>query len=161
MSGIRLRIAAVEGAQLSRLVADFIDLVGVERDLTDPAVNRLAPTPYPGDEEASRAFGDATRDDLLDRRRHDAETVRLALTPFEVDVESLGGAAATSMRDLEIAVGDVDAWLRTLTALRLVVANRLGIENDDDHSPDDARFGVYDWLGHRLESVVQAADELL
>ncbi len=41
------------------------------------------------------------------------------------------------------------------------IAERLGIESDDDHDPDDARFGVYDWLGYRLELVIEAADALL
>ena len=55
----------------------------------------------------------------------------------------------------------IDAWLRTLTALRLVIANRLGIESDDDtHDPEDPRYGVYDWLGYRLDGLVRAADEL-
>ncbi len=40
---------------------------------------------------------------------------------------------------------------------RLVLATRLGIRSDDDHDPADPRFGVYDWLGYRLDGLVQAA----
>ena len=58
-----------------------------------------------------------------------------------------------------IATADVDAWLRTLTAIRLVVATRLGITSDDEQSGDDGRHDVYDWLGYRLELLIEAADE--
>ena len=50
------------------------------------------------------------------------------------------------------------AWLRTLTALRLVLASRLGIAHEDDHDEADPRFGIYDWLGYRLDSLVRALD---
>ena len=43
--------------------------------------------------------------------------------------------------------------MRTLTAIRLVIASRLGIEDEDDRDEDDPRFGVYDWLGYRLEGL--------
>ncbi len=53
----------------------------------------------------------------------------------------------------------VRSWLRTLAAVRLVLASRLGIIDDDDHSDDDPRFGIYDWLGFRLDGLVRAATE--
>ena len=53
----------------------------------------------------------------------------------------------------------VSAWLRTLTSVRLVMATRLGIVDDDDERPDDPRFGVYDWLGFRLEGLLQALED--
>ena len=55
---------------------------------------------------------------------------------------------------------DLQAWLRTLAALRLVLASRLGITTEDDHDGDDPRFGIYDWLGFRLDGLVRAADEM-
>ncbi|MFJ4174298.1 DUF2017 family protein [Microbacterium sp. NPDC089696] len=156
---IEMRIARIEGIQLSRLVDDFVDLVGADRDLTDPAVSRLAPDAYPDDPEAARGFREATRADLFDRRLHDAEVVRHALSPLRTE-DDLSEADAFAEHDLRLTASDADAWLRTLTALRLVIAARLGIEHDDDHDPDDARYGVYDWLGYRLEIIVHAADEL-
>ena len=51
------------------------------------------------------------------------------------------------------------AWLRTLAAIRLVLASRLGIEVAEDHDPDDPRFGIYDWLGYRLDGLVAAVDD--
>ncbi|MCI1017990.1 DUF2017 family protein [Microbacterium sp. C5A9] len=158
---VRVRMARVEGAQLAQLVDDFRELVGTDRDVSDPAIARLSPDPYPDDEDASRSFQSATRDDLLDRRALDAEIVRTALADLRGDMDTMSQTEAFTEHDLTISPADVDAWLRTLTALRLVIAERLGIESDDDHDPDDARFGVYDWLGYRLELTIEAADELL
>lgn len=158
---VHVRMARVEGAQLAQLVDDFRELVGADRDATDPAIGRLAPDPYPDDEDASRSFRDATREELLDRRALDADVVRAALAELRGDLDSMSQSEAFTEHDLVIRQSDVDAWLRTLTALRLVIAERLGIESDDDHDPDDARFGVYDWLGYRLELTIEAADELL
>lgn len=152
--------ALVEGMHLLQLVDEFRSLLGADRDLTDPAVRRLTPSPYPDDASAAEAFADGTRDDLLARRLLDADTVRLALTEFEVDADGVSEDAAIAQLELSIAERDVDAWLRTLTAIRLVIAQRLDITSDDPHGDTDARFGVYDWLGYRLEVLIQAADEL-
>lgn len=158
---VHVQMARVEGAQLVQLVDDFRDLMGTDRDVTDPAIARLAPNPYPDDDEASGSFREATRDDLLDRRALDAEVVRTALADLRGDLASMAQDEAFASHDLEIRAADIDSWLRTLTALRLVIASRLGIESDEDLDPEDARYGVYDWLGYRLEVLVQAADELL
>lgn len=156
---VELRIARIEAMQLSQLIDDFVELVGEDRDLSDPAVARLAPNAYPDDAEAARVFREATRSDLLDRRVNDADTVRHALAALRSDDE-LSEAEAFAEHAVSLTAADAEAWLRTLTALRLVIAARLGIERDDDHDPDDARYGVYDWLGYRLELIVQASDRL-
>ncbi len=158
---VRIRMARVEGAQLAQLVDDFRELVGANRDVEDPAIGRLVPDPYPEDEDSSRAFREATRDDLLDRRALDADIVRTALAGMRGDIDEMSQGEAFAEHDFEIPVSAVDAWTRTLTALRLVIAQRLGIERDDDHDPEDPRYGVYDWLGYRLELTINAADELL
>lgn len=49
------------------------------------------------------------------------------------------------------------AWLRTLAAVRLVLANRLDI-TDETEPLDDPRYGVYNWLGFRLEGLLEAID---
>lgn len=35
---------------------------------------------------------------------------------------------------------------------------RLGIVEAEDHDSDDPRFGIYDWLGYRLDGLVGALD---
>ncbi|WP_435744622.1 DUF2017 family protein [Microbacterium sp. PMB16] len=155
---IVLPLALIEGAHLARLVDDFRDIIR-ERDSGDPAVRRLTPSAYPDDATAAQSFADSTRDDLLDRRLIEAEKVSAALAPFRADVDSLSEQDALAPQDLVILDDDIDAWLRTLTALRLVIATRLGITSDENDRGDDGRHDVYDWLGYRLEVLIQAADE--
>lgn len=157
---VELSIARLEGIHLSRLVDDFTELVGAGRDTSDPAIGRLTPKAYPEDADASRAFADSTRDDILDRRIADAATVRSTLDGFDVDMASLTEDEALAPRDVIIPADDIDSWLRTLTALRLIIASRLEITDDDQYDPDDPRYGVYNWLGYRLEGLIQAADDL-
>lgn len=157
--GIALPLAVLEGVHLARLVEEFGTLLTVSDDTADTGVARLTPDAYPEDESASAEFSAATRSDLLERRAADAMTVCTALAPFLTDLdEQLTEEDALVTRSVVIPDADVDAWLRTLTSLRLVLASRLGIATDDDHDPEDARFGVYDWLGYRLDGLIALAD---
>lgn len=157
---VRIRMAVIEASQLARLVDDLRDLVGAERDLDDPAVTRLTPDAYPDDADASRGFQETTRTDLLDRRSADAAVVASGLAGLRADLTAISEAEALVEHDVTISTDAIDAWLRTLTALRLVIAERIGIV-DDEHRSDDARYGVYDWLAYRLETLVEAADAIL
>jgi hypothetical protein len=150
-------LALLEGFHLARIVDEFRELVE-DRDATDPALRRLTPSAYPDDLDAANAFAESTRGDLLDRRAADAASVREALAPFAVDIDSLSEEDALASRDLVIATDDLEAWLRTLTAIRLVIADRLGI-TAEDQSTGDGRADIYEWLGYRLEVLIQAADQ--
>ncbi|MGW8483895.1 DUF2017 family protein [Microbacterium sp. NPDC055903] len=159
---IVLPLAVFECAHLGRLIDELRGMLtddAAER-VDDPAIDRLTPDAYPEDAEASLTFTQATRDELLDRRAADAAIVKAALAPFDEAAEELSEREALRTCDIVVGEADVDPWLRTLTALRLVIAARLGIV-DDDQDGDGPLRGVYDWLGFRLESLVQAADELL
>lgn len=167
---IVLEITRLEVLHLAGLTTQFIDLLdatGVAAD--DPAVARLVPDAYADDAEASREFRDVTETDLLARRREDAAVVLAALHPLLGDPEDAEADededAAESedvdpalLESLPLALGtdEVPSWLRTLAAIRLVLASRLGIDEDDDHDERDPRFGVYDWVGYRLDSLVRA-----
>ncbi len=61
--------------------------------------------------------------------------------------------------DLRLEPEELRAWLRCLAAIRLVLATRLDIRSEDDHDVDDPRFGIYEWLGYRLDGLVQAASD--
>lgn len=148
----------IEAFHLARLVDDFVELVTDSRDIADPAVDRLTPTPYPEDSDAAAEFSVATRDDLLDRRLTDARVVRSALGTLPPDSDALTEDTALTTREVFVSIESIDAWLRTLTAIRLVIAIRLGITSDEDPGGDD-RHGIYDWLGYRLDLLIHAADE--
>ncbi|SDL32439.1 DUF2017 family protein [Microbacterium azadirachtae] len=152
-SGIRVPMQAIEAQQLAELVDQFLELLRDTEIGQDSALDRLTPSVYPQDPEASAEFAEATSADLLDRRAADARVVRDGLAAASDD-------HAPMPEEVVIRDADVDAWLRTLAALRLVIASRLGIENQLAPDPEDPRLGVYEWLGYRLDVLVEAADAL-
>lgn len=149
-------ITGIEELHLAKLVDDFLELLATSREVRDPAIDRLTPTPYPDDPDSAAGFAESTKDDLLDRRVADARRTRASLGDFTGS--DLPEAEALQTRELVVPVEEIDAWLRTLTAIRLVIATRLGITSDD-YTDADGRHDVYDWLGYRLELLIQAADE--
>ncbi|NJI59176.1 MULTISPECIES: DUF2017 family protein [Microbacterium] len=155
---IVMPITVIEEFHLARLVEDFIELVRESRGTGDPAIDRLTPNPYPEDSDAAAEFADAARDDLLDRRLADARRVRAALDEYPAGIDALTEEDALEVREILITLESLDSWLRTLTAIRLVIATRLGITSDDE-TGEDGRHDVYEWVGYRLELIIQAADE--
>lgn len=155
-----LEISRLEAVHLAGLIAQFVELLNAtESDAVthdDPAIARLVPNAYPDDSDAAREFREITQSDLLSRREADARTV-LATLPAE-DEEGLDEAGIAEMQIIALDPDAVRAWMRTLTAVRLVLAARLGIDSEDDHDQNDPRFGIYDWLGFRLDGLIQAAD---
>ncbi|WP_309129177.1 DUF2017 family protein [Microbacterium sp.] len=154
---VSIQLAAIEVTNLLSLVDELVTVFDDPRSAADPGMARLTPDAYPADEAASRQFRQATRDSLLERRRADAITVRDTLEPLADSAHPV--EVALREQRLVLTPQQCDAWMRTLAAMRLVVAPRLGIVGSDDHDPDDPRFAVYDWLGYRLELLVRAADE--
>lgn len=120
----------------------------------DPVLQRLFPNAYPHDSAASSDFRRFTERDQR-QRKLDAASVVLA------DLAATGGGA----EPLVINPDRSDAWLKTLTALRLSLATRLGIDDDEasdelhELSDDDPRsfmVSVYDWLGFAQETLIHA-----
>ena len=120
----------------------------------DPVLQRLFPDAYPHDAAASSDFRRFTERELKTTKVTDAQVVldRLAGTDL--------GAG-----DLRIPPDEVQAWLRTLTSVRIAVATRLGItdaesaEELSDLPDDDPRVfmvSVYDWLGFAQETLISA-----
>ncbi|WP_278101790.1 DUF2017 family protein [Microbacterium proteolyticum] len=154
-----MEISGLEALHLAGIVGQFRDLVaGAERE-EDPAVTRLLPDAYPDDEAASREFRRLTGADMLDRRVEDAGTVlhTLGMDGGELDPGSDPDTTIT------VALGETEAraWMRTLAAVRLVLATRLGIQDEDEPRTGDARFGIYEWVTYRLDGLVTALDRNL
>lgn len=113
----------------------------------DPALGRLAPDAY-ADAGDAREFRRLTASDAFARRRADADVVLTALPASDA-----ADGDATPV-PISLDPSEAAALLRTLNALRLVISVRLDITHDDPHDAGDPRFGVYDWLGFRLDDLV-------
>ncbi len=151
---VMLTITRIEARHLADLMGQFVDLLQTTDDAADdPAVARLVPDAYPDDAHAGREFRHATEHELLDRRRDDANRV---LSDLKASGASGADGADDAVVDVALSPDDARAWMRSLAALRLIIASRLGVADEDDHDPDDPRFGVYDWLGYRLDGLVDA-----
>ena len=154
----------LERELLTDLATQVIELLGEPPDAelagigggdalsTDPAIARLLPDAYRDDAEASREFRRFTENSLAARKVANAR--------------ALIGALAES-GEIELGADSQQAWLRALTDIRLIIASRLGIENDDD----DPQYGdeaidvrdadlmmrdIYDWLGMVQGSLIGA-----
>lgn len=154
-----LEITRLEAAHLARLVGQFADLLRESApEEGDPAIARLVPSAYSDDEEAEREFRSLTQSDLLDRRGADAAVVLASLREAARIPYDPEDPALLEQVEIRLDPPSAHAWLRTLAAVRLVLATRLGVADDDDHEFDDPRFGVYDWIGYRLDGLVTALD---
>ena len=156
-----LEITRIEAAHLAALVTQFLELLDTTEDshpADDPAIARLVPDAYRDDPEAAQEFRDVTQTDLIARRIDDAGVLLSTLGTVE---RVPGDAPLDDPRFTEVVTITIDsdesrAWMRTLAAVRLVLAERLGIQVEDDRAEDDPRFGIYDWLGYRLDGLVRA-----
>jgi hypothetical protein len=122
----------------------------------DPALRRLLPDAHRGDEEAAAEFRRFTERSLRDGKVADANVVLTCLAGIQDD----------EVDDLEFVLDGAQAraWMRCLTALRLTLAERLGITAEDEDywemlDETDERMPVYEiygWLGYLLESLIDA-----
>lgn len=157
-----MEITVIEAAHLRGLAAQFVELLEDTdaASATDPAVRRLVPDAYPGDDAASEEFRRLTGDDLLRRRAAEARAMMATLdrTGALPEAPDIDDAVGLAVRTVSLTADEAASWVRTLAAVRLVMASRLGIDREDDHSPDDPRFLLYDWIGGRLDGMVAALD---
>ncbi|WP_298134321.1 DUF2017 family protein [Micropruina sp.] len=123
-------------------------------DNSDPVIARLFPPAYRGDDKAEQEFRRFTQNA---QRRTKIEQAQLVLDAL---LESNGGREAVVVRAV-----DADAWLKTITAIRLALSVRLGIRTAEDIDelerldPDEPRgvlYGMYEWLAGFLDGLVGA-----
>lgn len=120
---------------------------------TDPVLLRLFPDAYPNDPKASAEFRRYTEPDQRQRKIDEALVVLSCLE-----------ASERGDKPVRVTPDQVEPWLRTLAALRLVLAERIGISNETPHGDPDAAMPeardfmheVYDWLGFVQESLLMA-----
>lgn len=135
----------------------LVDMEGPVVSPDDPVLARLLPDAYRGDDEAAADFRRFTEATLRADKVANADTVLASLRAggYEHDDES-GGADTV---EVDLSPGDVQAWLRCLTDMRLALATRLGIDDDEglelpEDDPRAAMYDVYGWLGYVQESLV-------
>lgn len=156
-----ITLSRLEARALSDLISQFAALLAAPSPEGDDALARLTPSPYPDDDNAAAEFHAATAGDLLDRRQTDALRMLADLAPSFASDDETATDPVDDLVDISFDDEGGQAWLRTLAALRMVIAVRLGIDTEANASrpaedPDEERFAVYDWLGYRLELLVSA-----
>ncbi len=139
-----------EGMTIASLAGQVADLIEQRPD-DDAAVDRLLPDAYPDDAEAQAEYRTMTENDLASRKAANARLVAEAL------------AAGEWPRSVEVDEGGAMRWMRSLTDIRLVLASRIGIDDDGGSQADTSEQGLflreaYDVLGALQESLVQAVD---
>ena len=137
-----------------------LGLGGPSQPPEDPVLQRLLPDAYRDSVEDSAEFRRFTESALSSAKVANAEMVlaTLAAGGFDITDESAPPV------EIELGPDEVQAWLRSLTDIRLSLAVRLGIENEEDamlldKSSDPALVAMgelYDWLGYVQETLVQA-----
>lgn len=121
-------------------------------DRSDPVIRRLFPDAYADDEPLSEEFRRLTQARQRTDRLGQAEVVLSALQDAEA------GRHLVQVRVIEL-----DTWLKTLTAVRLSLAVRLGITTAEDADEldalpeDDPRsyiYRVYEWIAYLCEGLL-------
>ena len=189
MNAVRRFTAQEDGALLGRFAPIEADLLSLatkqllemldsgsadpELAASDGIFGRLLPDAYRDDDEAAAEFRRYTSVNLLERKALNAQIVlnTLGLRPGEEDAAAETDAAATDTdTDTEdrqpitimLAPDAVQAWLRSLTDLRLTLADRLQISPDGvvHLATEDTPFlrELYDWLGMLQEELVYSID---
>lgn len=155
---ISIDLSVMEAAHLASLLTQFTQLLSSEAtSSTDPALRKLFPDAYRDDPAAASEFRRLTEGDLRERRITEIQLVHddlLRPGPLP-SLENSDGTDRNAPHDVSVAAHHTGAWLRTLNGLRLIIAERLGISETDGHAPGDPAFGVYDWLGYRLDLLVE------
>lgn len=128
-------------------------LMGMDPDAVlsdDPALARLLPDAYPGDDEASAEFRRYTERGLREQKAAHARAV--------LDALERSGEKVTLSAD------ELPSWLGFLNDARLALGVRMELTEesheeleqlDDEDDPRFAMFQVYDWLTYLQETLVQ------
>jgi hypothetical protein len=139
----------------------LMDFSGPTAPPEDPVLARLFPTAYPDDEEAAGEFRRFTESTLRDGKARAAvqviDTLEEAGLPPLLDEDGL-------MIDVELEEDEALTWLRSFADVRLALATRLGVEDDDeefwyslpDDDPRSQAHDIYEWVAYLQETLVRA-----
>ncbi len=176
---LKLRLEFDEAQLLDGLVGQLIDLLqshsqtaldpdplfaslevgGSDTLPDDPALARLFPDAFEDETEAS-AFRRLNEQGLVNRKLQDALDVSGAL-----GLGSTPDADGERVIEIDITARSMPAWVRTLTALRIAIAARIGLDTEADQvrllASEETRgtVMVYDWLAAILDSILRMSEE--
>ncbi len=140
----RVSLPEAERALLQSLVPQLRELLTTD----DPSLTRLFPTAYPDDPERDAGYQALVRDELLEKRFASLEVLESTLEATTAGQELTGE--------------ELEAWMRALNDLRLVLGTRLDVseENDveavDPADPEGPAWAIYHYLAMLLSFIVDA-----
>ncbi|MGA8211881.1 MAG: DUF2017 domain-containing protein [Nocardioidaceae bacterium] len=140
---------------------ELLDFSGPTTVPEDPVLARLFPSAYLDDDEAAGEFRRYTESALRNGKARSAAGIIEVLEEAGLPAELAGDGLVV---DVELDSGAATAWLRSFTDIRLALATRLGVEDDDEEvwlalPDDDPRahvFDIYQWVGYLQETLVAA-----
>ncbi len=136
-----LRLSAEERELLRGLAPRMQEVL---TDDTDPVLERLFPVAYPVDEGRQAEYAVLVRGELLD-----SHLAALRVLEETVDAERLDEER-------------LQAWMRALNQVRLVLGVRLEVTEEGHERPSDpsdpraAAFAIYDYLTYLQGDVIDA-----
>lgn len=140
--------------------ASMFDFTGPTTLPEDPVLARLFPNAYLDDDDSAGEFRRFTESGLRNRKVATASVI--------VDTLEEAGLPAEPDDDISIDVeldqASATAWMTALTDIRLALATRLGVEEDDEErwialpEDDPARqvYAIYHWTGFLQETLVES-----
>lgn len=152
---------------------NLLGITGNELPPEDPVLRRLLPNAYEDENEASE-FRRYTEQSLREKKRASAHLIYEALIPSEEEW-SADQPLDKATIDVKLKLEEVGSWLSSLNDLRLALAVRLGIGEEDssekksegakekfevmvESDPMKAVYAVYTWLGWLQQSLLEAIE---
>lgn len=132
-------------AEIRQLLVMLSDQMESVLDSDADQLTRLFPTAYPHDPEMDAGFQIFARGQLADQRTEALSVLRATAHNEEVNEEEL------------------NAWMRVINDLRLVLGTRLDVGEEDvlidDEDPDAELHHIYHLLGMLLSEIVDAFEQ--
>jgi hypothetical protein len=152
---------------------NLLGITGNELPPEDPVLRRLLPNAYEDENEASE-FRRYTEQSLREKKRASAHLIYEALIPSEEEW-SADQPLDKATIEVKLKLEEVGSWLSSLNDLRLALAVRLGIGEEDssdkksegakekfevmvESDPMKAVYAVYSWLGWLQQSLLEAIE---
>ena len=137
-NGFRVNLGRLERLVLQQTFDDLRVLLAGR----DPSTRRLFPNAYVDNPQQEAEYQRLVGDDLAQSQ----------LDALDVVERSIDGGVISAI--------ELEQWMRSVNAVRLVIGTQLDIGEDDDRparsDPTYARYGVYDFLTQLLAWIIDA-----